>query len=1857
MAEKPHLGAIVGIGAVLPGADDVGAFRASAESAANAIRPPTSGARFKPEAYPELAAAGFVTDGWAFDWRRFHIPPADVRVGNPLSFAALAAGAEALATVRNLPRESTAIVLGASTLGYQRDSGLRIHLDEMTAALRNAAARAGDVSLAMVPSIDSAASALTARLAPSSSDNVVGSLASVAAARIAMHFDLYGPHYAVDAGFASAHAALETALLGLAQGEWDCVVTGGVSELLTPLVQRAHAARGVLAPEPRVRAWTDLRDGTVLGEGVVLFALKRLEDALRDGDTIHAVVRGASTAWGPCARDAMRTALHDAFAHAGCELDAMGHLECAACGVAEIDDAELEALEAALNGRSRPLTLGTSVPEIGHLGAAAGAVAILRAVLSLRDETVFPRPSAGEPQALLGRLPFARIAKRATRWEHGTLAGASALSLLGLAGHVVLERFEAKSALTARPAPAHARASQIDAEPLAIVGLGALFADAPDAAALHANLVLGRDSVIEVPSSRWSLERYCSENADVSERSYGRKGSFVEGLEAASDGLDRTNLLALQAALQAARDAGEAVRSVDPARIATFVAYMPFVAKKWEADTVVIFDELAHELKHELLARGSSANVGSLVDDARREIARSRTPLTPESLESWLASTTAVRVARALGASGPCIGIESACASTFAAFHAAALALRDGRCDLAVAGGAFGDLAPEFFVGTSRFRGLSPGGIAPFDASANGFVPGEGAGMFVLERLSDARRAGHRIRAVLRGIGGSSDGRGRSVLTPSVDGEALAIRRALERASLEPLEVSYVECHGTGTVLGDAAEAMALGCAYSTPAREGPLPIGSVKSNLGHLCAAAGAPAIAKIVLALEHESIPPMIHHERPSPRIDFAACGIEPLVVARPWPKLADGRARIAGASAFGIGGSNFHVLVGEPVRESSEKRGQRASTVPPSAGPSWPELFAVAANTPAEALAELERIDRSFSSNPDVGFVAAESRRAATAMAARGARARIAFTARSAADVSSKIARIRRTAFSPAEARVLAAIGAFSGTGEDETGRVVLLFPGQGPEYAGMALEASARWPLLDAHLERADAIWEEITGRPLRPAIAGTDSHIDEHFEDLHAAVFAVSTGLAALLCAHGVEPDLLVGQSAGELAALTTASVLDFESGLRAMHTRSRAVMDLEGEVGALAIVRSGAGELARLAAGIDGAVYLAADNCPTSCLASGETNALNALLEACDREGIEASLIPGYRAYHSPVISSAQRPYRDGLERLAFAEPRIGVLSTVDLEVYDGSRKRTIDRLVEQYVSPARFREAVLGLHERGARTFLECGPKWPLRTYVEDTLAGRNFTCHASCHPKTGEIELFQRLLGFTFVAGLGSLELSSQTNQTTEIAMANEGTAVSAPIDNDDEKLWSTIHEMVVATLAERTGYPAEMLELDVDLEGDLGIDTVKQAEVYSRARQHFGLPPARNVRMRDYNTLRKVIDHMVGRIRGTVVSIAAPRFEAPPPPQPPLEPVRTTYAPSTPLPSEREPAGERALDDDGESVFARALRDRPRSEIVRRAGMPVADIAKAPFVRPVPHQNGHAFVAEATFTRAQAAVDGASESLVWASAAFVWGALAQAAELSTGRRVSQAIQLADYGPIPFRDDAILTLTLVVERAGVDRVVARALDARARGGDVVTHEATFCFGERRAEGLAPRVVRRLERRGYLNGLAGLQVQAPAVARFGETSAARVWAVELSEMEAVGGVHVDADEAELACCGESLALTVAPPWLEGILEVTTLAFGRKFDGPVVPETVEAVRLGAIPGIAEETLCYVRLRELGADSVSVDVRAVRLSGEPLAAMDGVHLVTLGRAGIARVSSDHDLALRDPIRSYASRQAV
>ncbi|HEX4457247.1 MAG TPA: beta-ketoacyl synthase N-terminal-like domain-containing protein, partial [Polyangia bacterium] len=1466
--------AIVGVGAVLPAAATWQQLWENLVAGRTALRPARDEDGFVAARYAGglgTSVIGGWIGGWQLDWRKYRLPPADVTHVNRMQLATLEAGTQALHGVHALPRERTAILLGSSGLGLQRDVGLRMRADDLADAIRSSPTFAALSPSRRARLTDETMALLQSRLLEASSDDVVGSLASVAAARIAMHHDLYGPHYAIDADHASSLAALELALAGLHEREWDCALVGGVSELLTPTELMAYGALGVLSPTGRARPLSPEADGLLLGEGAAVMACKRLDDALSAGDTIYAVVHAVGRASAPAelratplaaSADTIAAAVRAAWAASGRDASEARLFECHASGVRAADRAEAEALRAIVGGAATP-ALRAVKARVGHLRAAAGAVGLVSTVLALHHRRL-PAASEGEPSSALP--------------DGAATAGVTAIALDGQTFHAVLESAPPQTTSAAR---ADVSATSFSFAPLAITGMGGIFAGAPDLTRFWDDLLAGRDHVVDVPKSRWPLARYYAPDGKAREKSVARMGSFVElpqpddDERSARGQIDPTQLLVTRAAEAAWRDAG--APAVDGARVQVFIAAMPFVHRRWLAEARVNFAELAAALAESLhAAELQPARAQAIVDEAERAWQERLPALDEHSLTGWLGSVTAARVAAALGARGGHVAIESACASTLAALHAGAQALRLGRCDIAVVGGGWCDIAPEFYVATSRFNGLSPAGIRPFDARAQGFVPGEGAGVLVLERAGDARAAGRRVRALVRACSGSSDGKGRSVLTPSVDGESLALQRALDAAGIAGTSVDYVECHGTGTAVGDAVEAMALACSYGGAARTTPLRIGTVKSNLGHLVAAAGAPALHKVVLALEAGELPPSLHCDEPSPKIDFAAAGLEVVRVRQTW---APGdEPRRGGVSAFGIGGSNFHALIEEeraPATSEPAREPEGGERSPPStressrvSAPAAPEpdaqLFAFAGASVAECLeAALARAAMlAECSSEDFADAARHTRAEATALP--DAPARLALTATSAPDLEKRTEQLAQVNADAAVPPVsLDRAGMFVADART-VGPRVLLFPGQGPQYAGMARALAAEFPVVARTLDRADVVWRALVGRALRPALWPDNGRAPSP-EDLHAAVFTVSCALQSLLASFGIAGELYIGQSAGELAALVVAGALDFDDGLRAIHARTAAVLALPlADPGRMAAVACSAARLAELIAGIEGTVVVAADNCPTSSLASGDSAAMATLAERCLAANVELVPLAVSHAYHSPLVAGAADRYRAVLATLAWRAPRAAVISTVDGAVYDDDVQATIARLVRQYTTPVQLARAVEQAWKRGARSYFEAGPKWPLTSYVREILAGRRFISQAAMHPKVGERQQLMRLVGCAFVAGAGALEPTAQMEETTTMRIRQAAVGADR-VDGAFER----VRDKMVAAFAERTGYPAEMLELDLDLEGDLGIDTVKQVEVFARVREELGLTREEGLSMRQLNTLRKAIDRLVARL----------------------------------------------------------------------------------------------------------------------------------------------------------------------------------------------------------------------------------------------------------------------------------------------------------------------------------------------------------------------------------------------------
>jgi acyl transferase domain-containing protein/acyl carrier protein len=1575
--------AVVGLGCVLPNALRVSDFWASISAGQVSLSKVPAQAwnhalHFHPDrAVPDKThcdVGGFVTN-FVFDWRKYKVPPSDAQQVNPLQWMILEAGTQALSEVRNIPRESTSIILGATGLGWQRDSGMRIRLEDMLDAVSNTAEFQALPPEQQRELIDATAARLRERLKEVSEDNVVGASASVACGRINMHFDIKGLHYSVDAGFASSLAALDLAVRGLRDGEFDLAVTGGVSEMLTPLEMIAFSKMGGLSSQGHVLPFAERADGTLLGEGVAMLALKRLSDAERDGDTIYALVRGVGGSSDGRGKSlvaprsegqamAMRRAIEDA----GVEPGSVQYVECHATGTQVGDASEVRALASVYTGaQAGSIALGSVKANIGHLRAGAGAAGLLKAVLSLHHGLIPPQPGVDKvnPKLEMEHTPFF-VPQKAQPYRPGSVPRASVTSFSfgGNNFHAVLEAYR-----PAEPRKLPVAKPRRQDEPLAIIGLGGMFPGASNVKDFWKRLLEGYDATREIPKERWDIERYYG--PDRKDKAYTKLGCFLDEFPKPSlemripptawASLDPSHVLMLWCADEALQDAGFAPDKWNRDRVGMSFAFLPYQGKKFLQDTRTHWSEFAHELSQMLeKARLPAGQREAILRNAEERYKKELPPISEDSLTGFLGSLNAGRIANLYDFHGPHMVTDAACASAHAALHAAWKMLQHREADVVLSGGVWCDMLPEFFIAACRFNALSANHSAPFSAKADGFVAGEGAGVFVLKRLSDAERDGDRIHAVIRSVAGSSDGKGRSVLAPSEEGEATAMKRALAAANIPPSSVDLVECHGTGTALGDVVEAKATHAAYNE-GRVRPILIGSVKSNIGHLNAAAGTAGMMKATLALKNAFIPKSLKSEPRNPKIP---AGVEVVDTHREWPYPADGGPRRAGISAFGVGGANFHAII-EEYRPPPKPKVKKEDA---SSEGGEPRLIAVAG---ADARACVTRLDALCEQQgpledthelPEGPF-------------------RVALTARTREELRKKRDHLRKAVEAGGDLEFLGQFGIFAaGPNSPLRGApVAITFPGQGGQYANMLRPLADAYPVVARTLEEADKVYLRLTGRTLTGSFYTDDpKNYRQNDEDIHAAVFLVNVALYRLLVAHGIHADFLIGQSAGELAALVAAGSLSLEEGLHAIHSRTVAVLEMPTEdPGQMAALTCSSELVPELIAGLPGYATLAADNGPSACIVSADRHALPLLVERCTARGIECTVLAVSHGYHSELIGPARPAYQRVLDQLHFRKPSVCLISTIDAAPYaERPPSEYPTFLASQFVEPVRLRQALEAAHKRGARIFIEAGPKWSLTQFTRESLKGRTHGAIASIHPKVGDMEQFKRLVGHAFVNGVGQLSADAAGTATpadveatllqlplegilepasalkVAIALGEEfgvdasvarpedlssfeaiialverlragepapkfATAVKqaakaeaprqAPVaappvapppppvanEQDPEALEEEVRTVLLDNVVSKTGYPEDMLELDLDLEADLGIDTVKQVDIFSRTREHFGVPRDPNRSLRDFNTLRKVIDHIVERVLATDIGSAQPtpapsvvKASAPPP-----------------------------------------------------------------------------------------------------------------------------------------------------------------------------------------------------------------------------------------------------------------------------------------------------------------------------------------------------------------------------------
>ncbi len=881
----------------------------------------------------------------------------------------------------------------------------------------------------------------------------------------------------------------------------------------------------------------------------------------------------------------------------------------------------------------------------------------------------------------------------------------------------------------AAPEPAGELAPPPPAD-IAIVGVGCILPGAPDAQALWANIIDKVDAIGEVPAERWDWRRMYDEDPSARDKVYSRWGGFIDpvaldpialGLPPKSlESIEPFQLLALLCAQAALDDAGYGTRPFPRERTSVILG-----AGGGGADMSVGYT----------VRSALPSLLGDAHPDLQEKLFERLPEWTEDSFAGLLMNVAAGRIANRLDFGGTNYTVDAACASSLGAIGLAARELQVGTSDMVLAGGVDAIQNPFAYLCFAKTHALSPTGRSrPFDASADGIAISEGFATVVMKRLADAERDGDRIYAVIRGVGAASDGRDRSLTAPRPEGQMRALRRAYAQARVSPETVGLVEAHGTGTVAGDGAEVIALSTVFGEHSeRRQWCAIGSVKSMIGHTKATAGVAGVIKAALALHHRVLPPTIGVSEPNPKADFPESPFYVNSEARPWLTGGATHPRRAGVSAFGFGGTDFHLVLEEYTGAYLDQ--------PQATVARWPGELLLWRGSREEVLGSLDalaaKLATDASSQPqEQPAIEALAHELALAAGDRpqGA-ATLALVVESHEDLRAKLAKARELLAGGA-ARVHERDGIhWSEQPLSATGKVAFLFPGQGSQLLDMGRELAIAFPEAREQLELADRVLADCYERPLSGYVFPPPSFTAEEkrrrqaeLTDTHvaqAALGAVELAYVHVLDALGVEPELTAGHSYGEFAALAAAGGIDAEQLLRISEARGRYMKEAGAEeAGAMVAVDSSPDALASLLEG--GGVVVANLNSPRQTVLSGPREHVEAALEWCGKRDIGARMLPVACAFHSPHVAGAQQRFAQLLAETTVLAPRIPVYSNTTGEAHPPQATAIAQLLSEHLIRPVEFVREIEAMYGDGARVFVEVGPRSVLAGLVPQILGER---------------------------------------------------------------------------------------------------------------------------------------------------------------------------------------------------------------------------------------------------------------------------------------------------------------------------------------------------------------------------------------------------------------------------------------------------------------------------------------------------------------------------------------------------
>ncbi|MBF0544979.1 MAG: SDR family NAD(P)-dependent oxidoreductase [Candidatus Riflebacteria bacterium] len=915
-------------------------------------------------------------------------------------------------------------------------------------------------------------------------------------------------------------------------------------------------------------------------------------------------------------------------------------------------------------------------------------------------------------------------------------------------------------------------------EPIAIIGMSCMFPKAQSLPEYWANINGKVDAITDIPPTHWQLEDYFSSDQKKPDHTYCKRGGFLSPIKydpsefgispAALEAIDTSQLFGLVVAQGAMIDAG----------------YGP--GKKFNRDrigvvlgltgTLELVIPLGARLGHPIWRRElKKAGINDdIAEEVIRNIGDAYVSWQENSFPGLLGNVTAGRIANRLDLGGTNCVVDAACASSLSAVHIASMELDSGKADMMITGGVdtFNDIF--MYMCFSKTPALSPThDVRPFSVDSDGTILGEGLGMVVLKKLSKAQADGDKIYAVIKGIGTSSDGKGKAIYAPDSKGQAKALRRAYEIAGLEPETVGLIEAHGTGTKVGDVIEVTALKEVFGKAEDEFPqIGIGSVKSMIGHTKAAAGSAGLIKVAMALKNKVLPPTIKISKPSAAFEEKDCPFYLLTEKRPWFS-NDDFPRRSGASSFGFGGSNFHVVLEEYSKEKSN--------------PDWDwdiELFTFSADNLKDLKNKLEDL-RKCTSKLEAKRFAESSRISFSSSQSRKLTFSIDFRKSS---ITQYLDQMFKSFETLGDANFALPEGIFytNGTGKKKT---ALLFPGQGAQYLDMGRDLACLLPQTFETFQEANRILRDCFGKKRLTDLIFPPTTFDEarkksYEEELtltqtaQPAIGAYQIGVYHALKHFGLIPDVAAGHSYGELSALCAAGVFGFPEFIKISRIRGELMSEMSGERGGMLAVSADSGEVEKLIKEWGIELTPANYNSPKQIVLSGKIDAVNAAFDKFNTKAIKSTVLQVSGAFHSKLVSKAVKPFSKKLEKFQLEAPKLPVYSNFTGEPYPSDPDEIKTLLTKQIANPVNFVKIIEEIYSSGIETFIEIGPGSRLSGLVKSILGNRSFhilTLDSSSGRKNGTYDL-ARFLAQSASLGI-KLDLSKWNEGVLPEALPSDG------------------------------------------------------------------------------------------------------------------------------------------------------------------------------------------------------------------------------------------------------------------------------------------------------------------------------------------------------------------------------------------------------------------------------------------------------------------------------------------------